>query len=139
MSNLSAFLKENVAAIPNKKIVVSNRFKDGKGKPVEWEIKAISCEENEELQRQSYKSTKLPNGQTVREMDQIKYTALLLAESVVFPDLYDADLQNSYGVKTPSALLKQMLYPREEAYLAQAVMDFSQIEDLGEKVEEAKN
>lgn len=139
MNNLSAFLKENVEPIPNKKLVVSNRFKDAKGNPIEWEIRAITCEENEALQRDAYVQRKLPNGQTIREMDQIKYTSLLLAESVVTPDLNSVELQDSYKVKTPSALLKQMLYPREEAYLAKAVVEFSQIENLGELVDEAKN
>lgn len=139
MDSFSAFMAENVEKLENKKVVISNRFKDAKGQPIEWEIKAVTCEENEDLQRRAMVQRKLPNGQTVREVDQIKYTAMLLAESVVYPDLNNAKLQDSYGVKTPEALLKKMLYPREEALLAQEVMEFSQIENLADKVEEAKN
>lgn len=139
MDSFSAFMAENVEKLENKKVVISNRFKDAKGQPIEWEIKAVTCEENEDLQRRAMVQRKLPTGQTVREVDQIKYTAMLLAESVVYPDLNNAKLQDSYGVKTPEALLKKMLYPREETLLAQEVMEFSQIENLADKVEEAKN
>lgn len=139
MDSFSAFMADKVVKLANKKVVISDRFKDAKGKPIEWEIKAITCDENEDLQRTAMVNRKLPNGQIVREMDQIKYTALLLAESVVYPDLNNAALQDSYGVKTPEALLKKMLYPREESLLAQEVMDFSQIENIVDKVNEAKN
>lgn len=139
MDQFSAFLAENVEKLENKKVVISNRFKDAKGKPIEWEIKAVTCEENEDMQRRAMVQKRLPTGQTVREVDQIKYTALLLTESVVYPDLNNAALQDSYGVKTPDALLKKMLYPVEESKLAEAVMQFSQIENLGDKVDEAKN
>lgn len=139
MDQLAAFLAENVEKIPNKKVVVSPRFKDGKGNPIEWEIKAISCTENEDLQRQAMVSRKQPNGQVTRELDSIKYLALLVAESVVFPDLLNAKLQDSYGVKTPTELIKKMLYPREFNSLAEMVTAFSQVDNLADKVEEAKN
>lgn len=139
MDQLAAFLAENVEKIPNKKVVVSPRFKDAKGNPVEWEIKAISCNENEDLQRQAMVSRKQPNGQVTRELDSIKYLALLVAESVVFPDLLNAKLQDSYGVKTPTELLKKMLYPREFNSLAEIVTAFSQVDNLADKVDEAKN
>ena len=139
MDQLAAFLAENVEKIPNKKVVVSPRFKDGKGNPIEWEIKAISCTENEDLQRQAMVSRKQPNGQVTRELDSIKYLALLVAESVVFPDLLNAKLQDRYGVKTPTELIKKMLYPREFNSLAEMVTAFSQVDNLADKVEEAKN
>lgn len=139
MDQLAAFLAENVEKIPNKKVVVSPRFKDSKGNPIEWEIKAISCTENEDLQRQAMVSRKQPNGQVTRELDSIKYLALLVAESVVFPDLLNAKLQDSYGVKTPTELIKKMLYPREFNSLAEMVTAFSQVDNLADKVDEAKN
>lgn len=139
MDGLSAFLAQNVEKIPNKKIVVSKRFKDKKGKPIEWEIQAISSEVNDDLQRRALVVRKQPNGQTTREQDAIKYTGLLLAESVVYPDLNNAELQDSYNVKTPEALLKKMLYPSEETALAKAVLEWSDIEQFSDLVDEAKN
>lgn len=141
MSKFSAFMVQNVQTLENKKVAISNRFKDENGKPIEWEIRAISIEENEELQRKCYVVVPVPNqrNQFTRELDQIKYTSELLAASVVYPDLNNAELQDAYGVKTPVALLKKMLYPREQAKLANEVMAFSQIEELEDLVEEAKN
>lgn len=141
MADFSAFMAQNVQTLENKKVVISNRFKDANGKPIEWEIRAISSEENEELQRKCYVNTPVVGQRNLfaRELDQIKYTNALLAMSVVYPDLNNAALQDSYGVKTPEALLKKMLYPREEAKLANEVVAFSQIEELDELVAEAKN
>lgn len=141
MADFSAFMAQNVQTLENKKVVISNRFKDASGKPIEWEIRAISSEENEELQRKCYVNTPVvgQRNQFTRELDQIKYTKALLAMSVVYPDLNNAKLQDSYGVKTPEALLQKMLYPREEAKLANEVMAFSQVEELEDLVEEAKN
>lgn len=140
MSKFSAFMATNVIPVENKKIVVSNRFQEN-GKPIEWEIRAITAEENEELQRKCMVNVPVAGrkGQYTRELDSFKYTSALLAASVVFPNLMDAELQDSYGVKTPEALLKKMLLPREESKLASEVTNFSEIEDFEELTEEAKN
>lgn len=140
-SKFSAFLSENVERIPNAKIVVSNRFKDENGKPVEWEIRAITSSENDALQRRSFVNIPIvgQRGQYTKEMDQIKYVGLLLTASVVYPDLNDAELQDSYGVKTPEELLKNMLYAKEEELLAKKVMELSNLEDLQALVDDAKN
>lgn len=141
MSNFSAFMAQNVAKIPNKKIVISKRFKDENGNPIEWEIRAIDSDENEDLQRRATVQQPVfgQRGAHTREMDRIKYGYLLAATSVVYPDLNNAELQDSYGVKTPEALLKKMLYPGEFAELMLQVNELSDFETLPEAVEEAKN
>lgn len=141
VSKFSAFLAENAEKIENVKYVVSNRFKDENGKPVEWELRAISSEENDELQRRAMVNIPVvgQRGQYTRDIDQIKYVGLLLTASVVFPDLNDAELQDSYKVKTPEALLKRMLYAKEEEALAKKVMAMSNLDDLSNLTKEAKN
>ena len=64
-----------------------------------------------------------------------------IAASVVFPNLLDAELQDSYGVKTPEALLKEMVDdPTEFAEFATFVREFSGFdESINDAVEEAKN
>lgn len=140
-SKFSAFLSQNVEKIENVKVVVSNRFKDENGEPIEWEIRAISSEENDNLQRKAMVNTAVAGqrGQFTRELDQIKYVGLLLSASVVYPDLNDAELQDSYGVKTPEALLKRMLYAKEEELLAKKVMAISEMDELNVLVDKAKN
>lgn len=140
-SKFSAFMAQNVARIENKKIVVSNRFKDENGKPIEWEIRALTNEENDELQRRAMVNVPVmgQRGAFTRELDNVKYSAMLLAASVVYPDLNDAELQDSYGVKTPEALINKMLYMREATVLAQEIAKLSNFDNLPEAVTEAKN
>ena len=140
-SKFSAFMAQNVARIEYKKIVVSNRFKDENGKPIEWEIRALTNEENDELQRRAMVNVPVmgQRGAFTRELDNVKYSAMLLAASVVYPDLNDAELQDSYGVKTPEALINKMLYMREATVLAQEIAKLSNFDNLPEAVTEAKN
>lgn len=141
MSKYTAFMAGAVDKIENKKVVVSNRFKDEKGKPIPFEIKALSADENDELQRRCMVNVPVPGqrGQYTRELDQIKYTAMLLTESVVYPDLNEAELQDSYGVRGAESLLRKMLYTGEYNVLAQEVMGLSKVEVLADLVAEAKN
>ena len=141
MSKYTAFMAGAVEKIENKKVVVSNRFKDEKGKAIPFEIKALSADENDELQRRCMVNVPVPGqrGQYTRELDQIKYTAMLLTESVVYPDLNEAELQDSYGVRGAESLLRKMLYTGEYNVLAQEVMGLSKVEVLADLVTEAKN
>lgn len=59
MGNLSCFLSQNAVKIENSKIVVSKRFLE-KGKPVEWEIRAITTEEEEALRKSCTKKVPVP-------------------------------------------------------------------------------
>ena len=77
--------------------------------------------------------------QYTREIDQVKYTAMLLAESVVYPELNDAELQDSYGVKGADGLLRKMLLISEYNELAKEVATLGKAEGLAELVEDAKN
>lgn len=140
MADLKAFLSQNVEKIENKKVVISNRFKDEKGNPIEWELKTLSAEENDELERTCYINVPVAGrkGQYTRELDRNKYTAKLLAETVVYPDLNNAELQDSYGVKTPDALLKKMLTLTEYNKLAEELANASN-ENINDLVDEAKN
>ena len=75
---------------------------------------------------------RLKTGQYIRKM---------IAASVVVPDLYDAELQDSYGVKTPEDLLMEMVDdPGEYNDFAAFVQRFQGFDTTFEdKVDEAKN
>lgn len=141
MSKFAVFMAGNVEKIENKKIVVSNRFKDENGKPIPWEIRALSADENDALQARCMINVPVPGqrNQYTREIDQVKYTAMLLAESVVYPELNDAELQDSYGVKGADGLLRKMLLISEYNELAKEVAALGKAEGLAELVEDAKN
>ena len=70
-----------------------------------------------------------------------KYLAKMIASSVVVPDLYDKELQDSYGVMTPEELLFAMIdNPGEYQDLCVWIQKFQGFDKtLEEKVDEAKN
>ena len=64
----------------------------------------------------------------------------MIAASVVYPDLYNKELQDSYGVTTPEDLLLEMVDdPAEYNEFVKFVQDMSGFESMSEKVDEAKN
>lgn len=140
MGNLSCFLAGNVEKRENQKVVISERFKDN-GKPVEWEIRSISADEDEVIRKSCTKKIPVPGkrGQYTNEFDANTYLAKLASKAVVFPDLNDAELQNSYGVMGAEQLLKSMLYKDEFDKLTEVIVGASEQEDINDLVEEAKN
>lgn len=140
MGNLSCFLAGNVEKRENRKIVISDRFRDKKG-PLEWELRSISAAEDEAIRKTCTKNMPVTGkkGQYTQAFDANAYLAKLAVAAVVFPDLNDAELQNSYGVMGAEQLIKTMLYKDEFDRLADALMDAADMEDINDLVEEAKN
>lgn len=142
MSGLSAFLADNVKKEESIKYVVSERFVDEEGKPVPWEIGSITSKEDDKMRRDATKMTPVmgKRGQYARETDYNEYLNKLATRCTLFPNLHDAQLQNSYGVLGAEQLLQTMLKPGEyQRYLlkVQEVNGFDEsTEDL---VDEAKN
>lgn len=141
MSNLSCFLAGNVEKRENKKIVVSNRFKDKNDKPVEWEIRSISAEEDEALRKSCTKRIPVvgKRNQFTQDFDSNGYLAKLAAKAVVYPDLNNAELQNSYGVMGAEQLIKTMLYKDEFDKLTECLVSQTDSEDVNELIDAAKN
>jgi hypothetical protein len=75
------------------------------------------------------------------KLNTSKYIAKMTAASILEPNLYDKDLQDSYGVMTPEDLLKEMIDdPGEYNDLVAFVQNFNGFNTtLEDKVEEAKN
>lgn len=141
MGNLSFFLAENVEKKQNLKVAISKRFKDEKGKPVEWEIRSISAVEDEALRKACTRRVQIPGkkNQFTQDFDSNAYIAKLAAAAVVYPDLNDVALQNSYGVMGAEQLLRIMLYKEEFDKLTEIVTGTSETEDINDLVDEAKN
>ncbi|WP_068983871.1 phage tail assembly chaperone [Lysinibacillus xylanilyticus] len=143
MSNLTAFLAQNALKPENEKVVVSKRFINPETKkPMEWEVAAITSEEDDLLRKDNTKRMPVPGkkGVMVPETNYTAYLADLAAKCTVFPNLHDVELQKSYGVMGAKELLKKMLLPGEyDEYLAtvQKINGFDV--GMGELVEEAKN
>lgn len=139
MSNLNAFLAQNAIKTENEKHVISDRFVDDNGKPMEWEIRALSESENEALRKSCTKKVR-SKGMISTDVNYEAYLAKLVVECVVFPNLKDASLQESYGVLGAENLVKTMLTSGEYNKLLEKVQLVNGF-DVGmeEIVEEAKN
>lgn len=141
MGNLSGFLSQNAKKVENVKHVVSKRFIED-GKPILWEICCITSEEDENLRKSCTKRIPIPGkrNQYTQETDYNKYLGKLAAKCTVFPNLNDAELQNSYGVMGDDVLLKKMLNPGEYADYLNKIQEINGFEvTFEESVEEAKN
>lgn len=142
MGNLSAFLAENAVKVENIKCIVSKRFVDEKGKPIPWEIQCITSDEDEALRKACTKRVPIPGkrNQFTMDTDYNLYLGKLAARCTVFPNLDDAELQNSYGVMGSDALLKRMLTSGEYAEFLTKVQEVNGFDvAFDEKVDEAKN
>ena len=143
MSNLSLFLKKNKKLKANTQYVATKSLCDENGKPLEWEVKALTTKESERIRTECTTEVQVTGKPGVYrpKVDSNTYVAKLIAACVVTPDLYNKELQDSYGVKTPEDLLKEMIdNPAEYNAFAEFVQNYSGLdESLNDKVEEAKN
>lgn len=141
MADFSVFMCGNALKDETVEVVVSKRFVEN-GNVVPWKVKALDSEKDEAIRKDCTKRVPIPGkrGQYNQETDTDKYIGRMCVACTVYPDLNNAELQDSYGVKSADALLKKMLLPGEYTEYKAKVMEINgydmSMEDL---VEEAKN
>ena len=132
--------KDYKIAKENEFIPVSESFKDEEGNTVLWEVRQLTNEEMKFIKKQCVKQVKDKRGGVSVETDSDKMVGLMAATSTVYPDLKNADLQNSYGVYGEVALLEAMLSAGELLAYEQEVNRINGFDvSFDDKVEEAKN
>lgn len=132
--SLNGFFKSNAKSLPDVKVVVSERFTDQDGNPIEWVLHPISTKKVEEITKRNTKTT-IKNGKKESVVNEENLNAELLEAVVLYPSLNDAELQDSYGVSSANELLGAMLYPGETKVLTDAlqeVMAGSKANDIDE-------
>ena len=142
MSNLSSFLSSNALKVEHMKVIASKRFVDEKGQPIPWEIGCLTSTEDEDLRKGCTKRTPVPGkrNQYTPETDYNLYLGKLAAKCTIFPNLEDAELQNSYGVMGSDLVLKTMLTPGEYADYLVKVQEVNGFDTtFQDQVEEVKN
>ena len=120
--SLNGFFKSNVKTLPDLRVVVSERFTNEDGTPIEWVLHPISTKRVEEITKRNSRTT-IKNGKKETTVNEENLNAELLEEVVLFPRLNDAELQDSYGVTSVNELLSVMLYPGETQVLTKALQD----------------
>lgn len=140
-NDLRAFMANNIEKDELTEIVVTKRIKV-KGEPVKWKIRTLTSFEDERIRKECTRKVPVQGkrNQRVPETDINEYIGKMVAACVVYPDLNDAELQNSYGVMSASDLLKTMLKPGEYSELTTKVQEINGFDvTMEELVDEAKN
>ncbi len=143
MSKFAKFMKANKAIKENEMHPVTASLCDEKGNPLDWEFRHITSKENENIRESCMIEVPVPGKPNMfrPKLKSSDYIRKMIAASVVMPDLFDAELQDSYGVKTPEDLLMAMVDdPGEYNDLAAFVQKFQGFDvSFEDKVAEAKN
>lgn len=143
MDDLSLFLQGNKKKKKNAAYTVTKSLCDEKGIPLKWMIRPITTKENEAIRESCLQEVPAneKGGHYQMKLDMSGYMAKVIAASIVEPNLYNAALQDSYGVKTPEDLLMEMVDdPGEYNALSEFVQSLNGFdESMEEKVEQAKN
>ncbi len=124
-------MRDNKLKRDNVKFVATRSLVDENGDGLEWEIKPLNTRENDVIRDSCVRE----NG-----FDHTGYVAKMIARSVVYPNLNDKELQNSYGVFSPEELVKELVdNPAEYQDFTEFVTNFNGYEtSMTEKVKEAK-
>ena len=143
MSKFAKFMKANKVVKLNEKYAPTTSLMDEDGKPLNWEFRHITSKENEKIRNDctiEVQVTGKPNMYRPK-VNTDQYLAKMIVAATVFPDLYDAELQDSYGVKTPEDLLYAMVDNAGEYQELSTWMQKFQgfTKSFEEKVSDAKN
>ena len=142
MSNFKRFMKENKIPRENEKYAPTKSLVDEEGEPLEWEFRHIGSKENEDIRESCTFEVQVTGKPNLfrPKLNSPKYLVETIVKAAVFPDLYDKELQDSYGVKTPQELVYAMVDDAGEYNKFSAWMSkFQGFESMDEKVKEAKN
>ncbi|MFL2104129.1 phage tail assembly chaperone [Mycobacteroides abscessus] len=143
MSNLSKFLKKNKKLRENTSFAATKSIADENGNALEWAIKPLTTKMNEDIRDECTVEVPVDKKRHMyrQKLNTSKYGTKLIVASVIEPDLNNAELQDSYGVKTPDELVQEMIDdPGEFAEFQKFIQEFNGFtEKDNEAVDEAKN
>lgn len=135
-TSLEGFLKQNKLVDDKVKYVASKSFVDENGKPIEWIIKPLKSRDGAKIRKVC---TKQIGNKTVT--DDLTFNVMVATKCTVFPDLNNAMLQDSYGVKGADKLILELLDKDGEFNMyCKKILDISGYNKTdADLIEEAKN
>lgn len=137
MSVLKGFLQPSPME-ETKEVIISDRFKGEDGKPLPFKIRKIDSETADSLMKRCRRRERV-NGQIVTEVDNSKYSKLLILTCVVSPNFRDTEMCEYYKVINPEDVPSRMLSIGEFSKLSDAIMDFNDFGTPEEIEDEVKN
>lgn len=134
---LTAFLKQNKKNTDTIKYIASDAFVDEEGNALEWQLRPLKSKEAERIRHVCNNIKK--NGSV--DVDTARFNRMVAVTCTVYPNLNDAELQDSYGVMGAEELITEMLdndgdYQR---YIKKCLEISGYNKTDAELVEEAKN
>ena len=137
--SLNAFLSQNVDKVKEVEFVVSDRFKDEKGKPVPFVLVPIDGNGDEKLKEECTIQEVSKAGKPIVKFDSVGYGRKMTVVTVKEPNLNSKELQDSYGVMSAEELITKMLLPGEYAKLQKKVQEVNGFKPFDELEEDVKN
>lgn len=143
MSKFSRFMKANKVAKKNEQYAPTETLMNENGKPLKWEFRPLTSKENEALRDSCTTEVQVTGKPNLYrpKLNTSQYIVKMIVASTVYPDLYDKELQDSYGVMSPEDLLYALVDNageyQEFSVWMQKYQGFTKT--FEEKVEEAKN
>lgn len=138
MSGFEQFMKKNKVKVENIKYPATASLQDENGEPLLWELRAVPTKERQALTDECLYLEETKDGERTA-VDNTKLLRKIIAAAVVYPNLRDKELQDSYGVMTPEDLILEMVdCAAEFTALGEIVNKHGKVE-LGKAITEAKN
>lgn len=142
-TDLQAFLKGNAKPIEDIEMIVSKRFVDSNENPIPWILRQLTGKESNNLRKKHSKKIKNKLGRIEEQFNSEAYQEEFITSSIIYPDLTNAKVQESYGALGAYDLLQKMLSADELANLQIKISGFAEEEiienSMDNLVEEAKN
>ena len=137
----TAFLAGNAIKIEEHEYVASKRFVKKNGEPIPWKLRVVSNDELDAMVKRCRKREYNPKTREYRlTVDSEKLDLEMVCASVVFPNLNDVTLQESYGTVGAENTVKAMLTPGEYTDLTRAVTEVAGFQmGMEDQVKTAKN
>lgn len=143
MSNFTRFMKKNKILKENTTYAATKSLVDENGKPLLWTIKPLTTKENENMREECMIEVPIKGKPNMfrPKLNTSKYLAKMLVASVAEPNLYDKELQDSYGVMTPEELIQAMIDdPGEYQDFTTFIQNYNGFNtSINDEVNEAKN
>lgn len=133
MSNFKAFMKGNVKEVENVSLKL-DRFDEA------IVLRPLTAGEADAINERCFVNKPGRKGRQERVFDVVKYNRGVCSASIVYPDLNDSELQESYGVRGAENLYSELFLLGESTQILEKVTDISGLDtNINDDIEEAKN
>ncbi|MEK3886525.1 phage tail assembly chaperone [Bacillus sp. FSL K6-3431] len=133
MSNFNAFMKGNVKEVENVSLKL-DRFDE------KILLRPLTSGEADKINDRCFVNKPGIKGRMERTFDVVRYNRGVCTASIIYPDLDDAALQESYGVRGAENLYSILFLLGEAAQILEKVSEISGLDTtIDEDIEEAKN